>query len=88
MLRDNGERQRFELDAAGAVVTADYRRQAGLLVIQYVYAPPALRGTGAAGRLMEAVAEQARAENRRIVALCGYARTWLAGDPRYRDLLA
>ena len=55
-MRDNAERQRFELDLDGQIVFADYERRPGLLVIRYVYAPPALRGTGAAGRLMAMVA--------------------------------
>lgn len=87
-MRDDAERQRFELDVDGQVVFADYERRPGLLVIRYVYAPPALRGTGAAGRLMGLVAAQARAEERRILALCGYARGWLAMSRAHRELLA
>ncbi len=87
-MRDDAERRRFEHAEAGGVVHADYARRPGLLVIRHVYAPPVLRGTGAAGRLMEAVAAQARAEDRRILPLCGYARAWLAASPAHRDLLA
>ena len=47
-MRDNPERSRFELQVNGEVAYADYRRQPGTLVIAYVYAPPALRGTGTA----------------------------------------
>ena len=87
-MRDNAERQRFELDVDGQVVFADYERRPGLLVIRYVFAPPSLRGTGAAGRLMTEIAGRARAEERRILALCGYARGWLAMSRAHRDLLA
>ena len=88
MLRDNVERGRFELQVGGDVVFATYRREPGQLVISHVYAPPVLRGTGAAGRLMEGVAAHARAEGDRIVPLCGYARAWLRGHRAHRDLLA
>ncbi len=88
MLRDNVERGRFELQVGGDVVFATYRREPGQLVISHVYAPPILRGTGAAGRLMEGVAAHARAEGDRIVPLCGYARAWLRGHRTHRDLLA
>ena len=47
-----------------------------------------VRGTGAAGRLMGLIATQARAEGSRILALCGYARGWLALSRSHRDLLA
>ncbi len=48
------------------MVFADYRRQPGRLVITYVEAPPELRGTGAAGRLMQGVIEAARAEEVKV----------------------
>jgi uncharacterized protein len=75
--RDNAEKGRFELEESGHLATADYHRQDGVLVIDYVEAAPALRGTGAAGRLMEEVVSVARAEQRRIVPRCGYAAGWL-----------
>jgi predicted GNAT family acetyltransferase len=75
--RDNAAGSRFELAENGHLAFADYRRQENLLVIDYVEAAPALRGTGAAGRLMEEVVKVARAEDRRIVPRCGYAAGWL-----------
>jgi uncharacterized protein len=86
-MRDDAERGRFELEVEGRVVHADYRRDPDALTIFHVYAPPPLRGTGAADRLMAEIAGQARSEGRRIVALCGYARGWLAARAEYRDLL-
>ena len=87
-MREDAERGRFELEAEGRVVHAEYRREPGTLVILHVYAPPPLRGTGAAGRLMGEIADLARAEGARIRALCGYARGWLQARPEQRDLLA
>ncbi len=85
---DNAAESRFELATGGQVSYADYERRGQSLVIPYVYAPPPLRGTGAAGRLMEGVTEIARAEGRKIVPLCGYASSWLRRHPEHRDLLA
>ncbi|HEY2177903.1 MAG TPA: GNAT family N-acetyltransferase [Caulobacteraceae bacterium] len=76
-MRDNSATQRFENGEGDGVVFADYRRSADKLFIDHVEAPPALRGTGAAGLPMEAIVEQARAEGRTIVPLCGYAAAWL-----------
>jgi uncharacterized protein len=87
-IRDNPERSRFELDEAGQIVFANYRRQGSTLIIPYVEAPPALRGTGASGRLMQGVMELARAEGLRVVPLCGFASTWIRRHKEYRDLLA
>ena len=85
-VRDNRELQRFELPVNGEVVFADYRRQPGRLVITHVEAPPSLRGGGHAGRLMQGMLEEARAEGVKVLAICSYARAWMQRHPEYRDL--
>lgn len=74
---DNAAEQRFELNEQGHLAFADYRRQGDTLVIDHVEAAPALRGTGAAGRLMEHVVAVAASEKRTIIPRCGYAASWL-----------
>ncbi len=86
VLRDNTEDGRYELDIAGETVFARYRRQDGVLTILWVEAPPALRGTGAAGRLMKLIAREARARTWRIVPVCSYAAGWLRRSDDFRDL--
>jgi predicted GNAT family acetyltransferase len=76
-LVDNKQASRFELHIDGMIVFADYRRQGQTLILDWVEAPPALRGTGAAHRLMRGITERARAENWEIVPICGYAASWL-----------
>ena len=85
-LRDNADACRFEMDEAGHIVFADYRRLPDRLVIDHVEAPPALRGSGAASRLMEGLVEQARREGRKITPICGYAAAWLARRPETEDV--
>ncbi len=85
---DNVERRRFELAEQGQVAFADYRREAGRLLIPHVEAPMALRGGGTAGRLMEGVVAHARAEGVKIVPICSYAAAWLRRHPEHGDLLA
>jgi hypothetical protein len=81
-MRDDVAAGRLELDVEGQVVFARYRRGEGVLYIDHVEAPPRLRGTGAAGRLMEAIVEYAGAHHERIVPICGYAAAWLKRNPR------
>lgn len=76
-MRDNLEAGRFEIDVSGQVVFANYRRSGDALFIDHVETPPALRGAGAAGALMEAVVERAREEGRTIVPVCSYAAAWM-----------
>ena len=80
-LRDNRALGRYELDVDGQVVFADYRRDGPRVFIDHVEAPPALRGTGAAGRFMEALVADARAQSHILVPICGYAVTWLRRHP-------
>jgi len=86
-IRDDAAARRFELEVDGLVIFADYRREDGVLVIRYVEAPPALRGTGASGRLMRGVMDRARQEGLRVVPLCGYAASWIRGHKEYADML-
>jgi predicted GNAT family acetyltransferase len=76
-LTDNETLNRFELDESGQTVFADYRIADGRLFIDHVESPIALRGSGAAGRLMALIAEHARETNLQIVPICGYAAAWL-----------
>ncbi|WP_247896524.1 GNAT family N-acetyltransferase [Azospirillum argentinense] len=85
---DNPALSRFELDVNGQTVFATYRRRGTILHIPYVEAPPSLRGTGAAGRLLEGVMAIARAEGLTIVPICGYAANWMHRHREHHDLLA
>jgi hypothetical protein len=80
-LHDDTARQRLELVEQGHTVFADYRRGDGRLIIDHVEAPEALRGTGAAGRFMEALVAHARASGETITPLCSYAAAWLQRHP-------
>ncbi|MET0338923.1 MAG: GNAT family N-acetyltransferase [Caulobacter sp.] len=74
---NNADAGRFELDVDGKLAWADYRRREGVLVIPHVEADMALRGTGAADRLMRQVAGVVKADGMRIIPTCGYAHAWL-----------
>ena len=74
---DNTAQHRFELDVDGVVAFAAYRRSADSLAILHVEAPMALRGTGAASRLMTHIDATAKREGVGLVPYCSYARTWV-----------
>lgn len=87
-VKDDAARHRFELAEPQGVSFADYRREDGRLVILHVEAPPALRGAGAAGRLMEGVLAAARAEGRKVTPVCSYAAAYIRRHREHHDLLA
>lgn len=91
--RDAPADQRFEQgfrDEAGDIraVWADYAVQGDTRVILHVEADPLLRGSGAAGRFMQALAEHARGEGLKLQPRCSYALVWLKRHPEYADVVA
>lgn len=60
---------------------------AGTMVIHFVEVDPPLRGRSLGERLVGAAVEWARANGRRIVPRCSYARAVLARTPKYHDML-
>ena len=84
---DNAEKNRFELIENGLTVFADYRQHDSRYILTHVEADPALRGTGAAGRLMQQIIALAREKNLQLVPRCGYAVAWFKRHPDDADVL-
>lgn len=85
-LRDTGAR--YEMDEQDLTSFADYRRDGQRLYIDYVFSPPALRGSGASGRLMAALAQDARDKGLKITPICGYAAVWLRRSKDFADVMS
>jgi len=83
-LRDTGER--YELDEDNLTSWADYRLSGDRIFIDHVESPVALRGTGAAGRLMAAMSADIRARGLKVTPICGYAAAWLRRSKEFGDL--
>ena len=86
-ITDNTALGRFELIEDGKLAFADYRIRDGRMILPHVEADPALRGRGAAGRLMEGVLETARTRGLKVPPVCGYAAAFIGRHAAYRDLL-
>lgn len=56
--------------------------------VTHTFVDSSLRGQGLAEQLMDAVANHARKENRKLRASCSYARMQLERNPKYADLKA
>jgi predicted GNAT family acetyltransferase len=85
---NNESLHRYEYRVGDQTVFADYRREGGILSILHVEAPPALRGTGAAGALMQGLVNEARDQGFKLRPVCGYAAAWLEKHKEYGDLIA
>jgi predicted GNAT family acetyltransferase len=84
-LRDTG--RRYEMDEQGLTSWADYEVRDGRLFLMHVESPPALRGKGAAGRLMAALSADIRKKDLKVTPICGYAAAWLRRSHEFRDLV-
>ena len=84
---DNTAESRFEREENGLLAWAEYRIRDGKYLLPHVEAEPPLRGTGAAGRLMQDIVEHARAQKLVIVPHCPYARVWFGRHPEAQDVL-
>jgi predicted GNAT family acetyltransferase len=87
-ITDNTARSRFERVEEGKLAFADYRLSGNVLILPHVEADPALRGKGAAGRLMEGVLDLAKAKGWKVRPICGYAAAYIERHPEYRELRA
>ncbi|PZP55630.1 MAG: N-acetyltransferase [Micavibrio aeruginosavorus] len=84
---DNTIARRFEMDLEGQIVFANYRIDQNILFINYVESPPELRGTGAAGKLMEGIMGIAKERSYKVVPICSYAVSWIRRHEEYQSLL-
>jgi predicted GNAT family acetyltransferase len=81
----NQAEQRYELQVGDYMAFARYHEVDGVVQILHVEAPQELRGTGAAGRLMDGMMRLIRAEGRKAYPVCTYALAWLRKHPEYQN---
>lgn len=84
----NETASRYEQAVNGHTVFANIRQEGAALVITHVEAPPALRGSGAAGKFMQALMEKLHDDGvKQVVPACGYAAAWLARHPEFAAMV-
>ena len=87
-MKDNQALKRYELQVDGYIAYANYRLDKGVINIDYVFAPPELRGSGAAGKLMAEIVKMAQERGVKIHPICGYAVAWLKKHDEFEGLVA
>ena len=60
----------------------------GVYCIDHTFVDPSLRGQGAAGKLVQAAADQLRQRGMKAELTCSYAQKWFGEHPEQGDLLA
>ena len=87
-VRDNTERDRFELDADGHIAFSKYKRADGVLTILHTEVPKALEGRGIGSELIRGILDIARGQGLKVIAVCPFAKAYIERHPEYADLLA
>jgi len=87
-VRDNTERNRFELEADGHIAFSNYKRADGVLTILHTEVPKALEGRGIGSELIRGVLDIARSQGLKVITVCPFAKSYIERHPEYADLLA
>lgn len=84
----DGHRGEFRIDLEGKNVAAMTYTLAGatLIIIDHTEVDASLRGTGAGYALVEAAVQWARANGKRIMPLCPFARSVFDRMPEFGDV--
>lgn len=68
------------------IAELSYSLNGKTVVVDHTRVDPEFRGGTLATDLVEALAQWARREEKRVVPMCSYVRSVFAKDPRYADL--
>ena len=55
--------------------------------INHTFVSPSLRGTGMAGKLMQAAAEEISRQGKKAVLTCSYAKGWFARPKEFQHII-
>ena len=89
IVRDNPERQRYELVIDDEVVgVADYRVQGEVMVFPHTEIERSRQGGGLGAILVGGALDDVRTQGRTIVPACWYVAQFVEEHPDYRDLVA
>jgi predicted GNAT family acetyltransferase len=86
---ERGHRGAFVIDAQGKrLAELTYTVAGSRVILDHTSVDDSLRGQGAGRQLVEKAVAWARAEKRKLMPLCPYAKSVFDKTPEYRDVLA
>ena len=87
-VRDNPAQSRFELEIDGFLALADYQLEGGVMTFTHTESPLALRGRGAASKLIHDALLSARERGLKVRATCSFVVVYLQRHEEFADLIA
>jgi predicted GNAT family acetyltransferase len=86
-IRENTNRNRYELEMNGEVAVVTYNLSGANLMITETLVPVKLEGQGLAGRLAKHVIADAAARNLVILPVCPFFSSYLKKHPEHADVV-
>lgn len=86
-VRDNPDRNRFELATPAGTAFANYRRDDLTVMVVHTEVPRALEGRGVGSLLVGGMLDLIRAEGRKVAPMCSFVRYFINTHPEYSDLV-
>ena len=83
----DGDKGRYLLADPAGTSELTYRLSGQRMIIDHTFTPPALRGRGSAGLLVERAAADARARGWVVVPVCPYVKIKIDRTPALQDVL-
>lgn len=87
-LRNNPDKQRYELVDAGQVVAfAEYRQEGDALALVHTEVSPEHGGKGYGSTLAKQALGDIRAQHKKVIPLCEFIAGYIGKHPEYSDLV-
>ncbi len=83
----DGDKGRYVLADPAGDSELTYRLAGARMVIDHTFTPPALRGRGVAGKLVERAVMDARARGWSVLPVCPYVKIKIDRTPALQDVL-
>lgn len=84
----NEQQNRYELHVGDHTAIIDYIKKDDVLFMNHTEAPQALRGTGAAKKLVENALQHAANRGYKVVPNCSYVAKYITEHPEWKAVLA
>jgi predicted GNAT family acetyltransferase len=88
VVRDNAEKDRFEIDLGdGSFAIAEYRLRAGKIIFTHTEVPPAHEGRGIGSLLVRTALASARERGLKVIPICPFFAAYIKKHAEEQDLL-
>ena len=87
-LKVNTELHQLELEINASIAFIEYKLFHDTLFLIHTQVPPELKGTGAAGAIVQKALQYAKDNNYKIVPICPFVRSYLEKHKEWSDMVA